>query len=313
MKMTPFFLWPDPKFSSSSFLSTASAGDVEKEFLNIYKGAEPVIFSSARASISAILELLHMGRADKVWCPPFSSHCVLETISRVATPGSDINECDAAIIYHQWGYIHKATIKPVCMEDAADSLLLPGNIHFPNGGKFQIVSLPKIYGCIGGGIVFCKEGTDANQLRKIRDTRKNHSWLQFFLKLSGRFSDTALTYWNGTEAGGGRPASPVCCDILRKIERTDKLVQDLREKSDLLRSIAPGWLQFPSDRLPCAVPVEWDKVRVLPLQIKGRIISLRHFNREQDQQTDTLVKVFPLPVHKDFSLADIEVLKKEME
>lgn len=312
MKKNRFFLWPHPQFSYASLFSFASVNDVENAFQEMYTGAVPVVFSSARASISAILELLHMGRASHIWCPPYSSHCVLEAVSRIATPSSDFAGSMSALVYHQWGYIHTARGKEVCIEDAADSFLLPGNIQFPNNGKFQIVSLPKIYGCIGGGVVFCKEGEDAEQLRKIRDTRKSHTGIQFCLKLSGSFSGTALAYWNGAEAGGGRPAASVCREILKGMESTDKLIRDRKDKLDLLRGLAPEWLSFPPDRLPSAVPVERHHMKATQLQMRGRVISQRHFNKNFNENSASLVRVFPIPIHQDFSLLDIEVLKKEI-
>ena len=312
MKKNSFFLWPDPQFSFYSFFSFASTGDVETAFLRMYPGATPVIFSSARASISAILELLQMSRSDKVWCPPFSSHCVLETVSRVATPSSVLDESRSAIIYHQWGYVHTITGKDICIEDSADSFLLPGNIRFPNDGKFQIVSLPKIFGCAGGGVVFCKDALDAERLRLIRDGRKGHSWLQFLLKLSGNFSATALQYWGSAEAGGGRPTVLVCRDILRGLERTEKLIRDRQDKLSLLLGKAPGWLKFSDDRLPCAVPVELPKANDRQLIVNGHTISPRHFNVGQNANDANFVKVIPIPIHQDFSLSDIESLLKEI-
>jgi len=312
MRKNSFFLWPDPHFSLYSSFSFASTGDVEAAFVAMYPGAIPVIFSSARASISAILELLQTGRADKVWCPPFSSHCVLESVSRVATPSTILEECRSAIVYHQWGYIHAMTGKDICIEDSADSFLLPGNIRFPNNGKFQIVSLPKIYGCAGGGVVFCKDAHDAEKLRLIRDGRNSHSWLQFFLKLAGNFSRAAIQYWGGAEAGGGRPTAPVCKDILRGLERTEKLIRDRQEKLSLLRSNAPGWLQFSDDRLPCAVPVELSKANDRQLTMNGHTISPRHFNVGQNANNANFVKVLPIPIHQDFSLSDIESFLKEI-
>lgn len=313
MKKTPFFLWPDTHISSGSFLSTASADDVEKELGKIYTGAVPVVFSSARASISAILEQAHLNRADGVWCQPFSSHCVLEAISRIATPVSDLAKSSAAIIYHQWGFIHTVNDKTLCIEDSADSLLLPGNICFPNGGSFQVVSLPKIYGCAGGGIAFCKNPKDAEQLCKIRDTRKSHSWFQFFLKLSAKYSETADVYWNGAEALGGKPVAPVCSEILKGFEKTPLLINNLQTKLDILRNIAPDWLRFPTDRLPCAVPIEISRLKTKNIYIRGLEIIPRHFNKTQNTRSENMIKVLPVPIHRDINIADIEAFKNIIE
>lgn len=300
MKKNSFFLWPDTSFSFGSFFSSVSVTDLESEFREMFTGATPVIFSSARASLSAILLLQQMGRADKIWCPPFSSHCVLEAVSRVATPSVSLNESRSALIYHQWGFVHHANGKEVCIEDSADSFLLPGEVQFPNNGKFQVVSLPKIYGCTGGGLVFCKEPADAEKLRTIRDERKSHSVLQLLLKLSG--STAALTYWGGAEAGEGRPTAAVCKEVSHKIKHTDRLLADRKEKVELVRNISPGWLQFSNERMPCAIPVEMERVKNTSFELSGYTITPRHFNPHQDIPGDKLIKVFPVPVHQDIDL-----------
>jgi putative PLP-dependent aminotransferase (TIGR04422 family) len=300
MKKNSFFLWPDTSFSFGSFFSSVSVTDLESEFHEMFTEATPVIFSSARASLSAILLLQQMGRADKIWCPPFSSHCVLEAVARVATPSISLDESRSVLIYHQWGFVHNTNGKEVCIEDSADSFLIPGEIQFPNNGKFQVVSLPKIYGCAGGGIVFCKEADDAEKLRSIRDERKSHAVLQLLLKLSGNAA--ALQYWGGVEAGEGKPTAAVCKEISNKIKHTDRLLADRKEKIELVRNISPGWLQFSTDRMPCAIPVELERVKTASLEIGGYTITPRHFNPLQDISVEKLIKVFPVPVHQDIDL-----------
>lgn len=310
MSNNPHFLWPDAQITLSSFNFFTAVSEVELALQGMYPGVEPVLFSSARAGISAVLELLPVGRADGVWCAPYSSHCVLEAVSRTATPSSLIEQCNTAIIYHQWGFIHHVSGAGIVIEDSADSLLMPGQILFPNNGAFQLVSLPKIYGCGGGGVVFCKGRAEAEKLRTIRDNRLVSTSTQFLLKWAAGFSRLALEYWGGAESAAGKPASVICSGILQSLKKTAVLVREKQEKLAMVKPYAPAWLKFPEDRLPCAVPVEFEKYCGPALPFTKRRITALHFNASQNANDSRQVKVWPIPIHQGISVQELECVLK---
>lgn len=292
-------------------LRNISMEQVEAALARIYPGTHPVLFSSARAALSAALESLGLRRPDLVWCPPFSSHCVLEAVARVGTSTPTAQSSPAvAIVFHQWGYAHSWSGGGWIIEDAADSLIQPGTMNFPNNGGFQIVSLPKVLGCAAGGVVFCRAGEDAERLRRLRDARPGRGWLQFLLRIAVTYSGAALRYWQGVEAGNGRLPGLACADILLTLERIEAIVEDRREKLTLARQLAPSWLRVPEDRLPCVVPLEYSDTVVKQLRLAGMSADPRHFNRGQDATQPDLVKILPLPIHQQVSFEALHQVMK---
>ena len=55
------------------------------------------------------------------------------------------------------------------MKDCADSLYPIGGIVCSNGSRFEVWSLPKIIGTPFGGVMWCRNETEADVLRKERD------------------------------------------------------------------------------------------------------------------------------------------------
>lgn len=309
--MTTPFLWPEGRLHRGALLRSAGMEQVEAALAQTYPGTHPVLFSSARAALSAALESLGLRRSDLIWCPPFSSHCVLEAVARVGTPTPTAQSYHAAaIVFHQWGYTHSWSGGGWIIEDAADSLIPPGTMNFPNDGAFQIVSLPKVFSCAAGGAAFCRAGEDAERLRRLRDARPGRGWLQFLLRMAMTHSGAALRYWQGVEAGNGRLPGLACADILFALERIEAIVEDRREKLILARQLAPSWLRVPEDRLPCVMPLEHSGTAAKQLRLAGMSTDPRHFNRGQDATQPDLVKVLPLPIHQQISF---EVLHQIVE
>lgn len=275
---------------------------VEEVLAQIYPGTYPVVFSSARAALSAVLENLGLSRPDHIWCPPFSSHCMLEAVARVGTPTpTSQSRPAAAIVFHQWGYAHNWRGGGRVIEDAADSLMPPGPMDFPNDGNFQIVSLPKVFACASGGVVFCRAGEDAERLRRLRDARPGRGWLQFLLRAAAANSGTALRYWRGAEAENGRLPGLACADILLALERIEAVVKDRRDKLTLVSHLVPSWVRIAEGRLPCVVPLDCSDATAQRLRLVGMAMDPRHFNRGQDATHPDLVKVLPLPIHQQVS------------
>ena len=211
--MNDFFLWPDPDPLAPSDIvgPRCSSESVESQLRDLYPCAEPVLFSSARAGLSAALLAMGLGRPDMCWTPPFSSHCVLEAVALACTPAPvEVDALRAALVYHQWGYVAGSPFGPDVrlIEDAVDSLLLPGRSPFALGGECVLWSLPKVLRVQGGGVVFCRSADLAGKLRAVR-ARRTHSWLHACLRLKAKSSPLAARYWNGAEAMQGELPAPM--------------------------------------------------------------------------------------------------------
>ncbi len=312
------FLWPEPARLELADLAgdRCSSASVEDQLRCLF-GAEAVLFSSARSGLTAALEVMAVSRSELVWVPKFSSHCVLEAIARVGTPTPAVTG-DASprvgLIYHQWGYVsrHGFDARVQIIEDAVDSLLIPGRSPFASDGRFVLWSLPKALATIGGGVVFCHRNEDASALRTIRE-RRSESYIQAWLRWRAKKSDIASVYWNGGEAIQGGLVRPLRRQVSRKLMILETLVDG---RLQLLRSIAPSLaLMFErSGRLPSnlamKIPSQWERTWGSGGQATA---GLRFFNIGRSVPQSHWVQVAPLPVHIDVSRAMLDHLLKKTD
>ena len=312
------FLWPEGSYRVRSLrrIASATAGDIERALNAMFPGSgHPVAVSSGRAGLAMILQIVGLRRPDLVQVPAYASHCVLEAVSRLATPlPAGIRMRHAArIIYHQWGYVQQYPETDVpTIEDACDTLCEPGAPLFPLRGRFEIWSLPKILGCSSGGIVWCRDSADADMLRKVRETRRGGAWIQWLLRVFGKASPALAEYWAGREAACGALAAPGAADLLASMECWTRLYAERQKRLALLDPYVPAWLPRSVMRMPCVVPLEFplpeDRLRQI-----GIDAGVRHFERRLSDGATKLVPVVPLPIHQDVSDAVFEQVLSILE
>jgi|SaaInlStandDraft_7_1057024.scaffolds.fasta_scaffold10775_4 putative PLP-dependent aminotransferase (TIGR04422 family) len=303
------FLWPKSKtLSLGNFLQKTSANDVEMIIQKNWPNTFPVLFSSSRASLTAILQHLNLTRPDLVWCPPYSSHCLFDSIGRVATPITEpSNDVKAALIYHQWGFSCSHQCDPratTIIEDSVDTMFLPKADVFSGNGRFVLQSLPKVYGCIFGGVVFCRNYDDYLALINIRNKRGS-SLTQSFLRALPQKMRKAYLYWHGAESlQGGLPnfALSHVYSILKDLNKTtnDRL-ELLSEVSNDLADYAINSGRIPSN-LPLIVNHEIEQIYLSSDFISS---GLRHFNISRSAPNIKWKLVAPLPLHIDIRYKDL--------
>lgn len=302
--MKSLFLWPSPKnFQARHFFGRRiNMEDVEEQLRQIFPKAEPVLFSSARGGLSAILEHLGLTRPDLVWCPPYSSHCVFESIARVATPCTvNHSTVRAALIYHQWGHLVNGTFPDdtTIIEDAVDTLFCPGASPFAIGGRFALWSLPKTIASHCGGVVFCQSIDDAEQLRSIRALRNISATAQTILRVAGEHSPLAHLCWRGLEGSSGVLPS----FALRQIQSClNELPVEFEARQGRLALLNPySLVPFSSStRLPCCLPLPTELMPPDPLPSGHALIAgVRSFNIAAAAPAAEWQRVFPAPIHQD--------------
>lgn len=302
MLSSNYSIWPKPELSFKDFIFkfNISSSTIEEYFVSLYPNSNAVLMPSARSSISAILDLLSLSREDYVWVPPYASHCVLNAISFLATPNPVRSpENKVSLVFHQWGFIHLRQEKGVLIEDSVDSLIPKGGVIFPNDGRFELFSLPKIFSTIMGGIILCQDKKDASELRRIRSRRQELKTIHAIAKLFSQKSNTASIFWENAEALNGNIPYWALNNIFRKITKFDQIIIDRKEKiQTLISQETPIAKTLPLNRL----------ISCWPLPATGVADSsyIRHISSDDFEANQT--KVLPIPLHNNISINEIRKL-----
>jgi putative PLP-dependent aminotransferase (TIGR04422 family) len=300
-----YFLWPEAQYPSfKDIFRRTREGTIESVLQSYWPDTYPVLFSSARSGLTAILQHINLSRPDLVWCAPYSSHCVFESIARVATPITvESRKIRAAVIYHQWGFssTHKWPKKVTIIEDSVDTLFIPKTNIFSAGGSYVLQSLPKVYGCTSGGVVFCRNADDAKALKVIRKERGS-SRLQTVLRILSHKSSAAHLYWHGSESLQGSVSNIALSQILRKVNLLPNIVN---ERLDFLNKISPVLAKNSNDtgRIPSNIPIKIT-TKVKDVWCNNNIFSagLVNFNISRTVPNVEWKIVAPLPVHIDICI-----------
>jgi len=189
------YQWPIPKISAAfkdeynKFDNLIPKIDIIESYFEGLFANNVVLMPSGRACISAILKINKVSRADIVWAPKWSSHCVWNNITYFATP--TINFKDTPKVYlnvHKWGHIHR--LKSECfdknvdilIEDSVDSLIVNKNALLPNDGNYEVFSLTKIIGSYSGGLLLCKNKKDYVKAKELQYKNMRLGFDQSYLK-----------------------------------------------------------------------------------------------------------------------------------
>lgn len=296
------FLWPKGNacHALSQSARLVSTKRIEERLACLFPGSEPVLLSSARAALTLSLLVRGMQRQHRIGMFPYASHCVLEAVSRVATPVAGRESCEVPLVYHQWGYQQEFDLAPHAIEDCVDTLVRPGAPLFVGGGEFEIWSLPKIFGTTGGGVLWCRSLDTAEKVRSLRDSRTGAS-LQWMMRLLGRRSEHLHAWWHGGEGRSGKASALQTGEILQALERWPSFWMDRKAKRDALLALAPDWLPRSDDRLPCAVPVSVTEAMLPVPSSLGLLAGVRTFERVDGNGHRSLIKVLPIPIHHEVS------------
>jgi putative PLP-dependent aminotransferase (TIGR04422 family) len=149
--------------------------------------ASVLLMPSGRSAMSLILSLQGINRSDVIFAPKWSSHCVWDILGRYANPTIHLTDDVTAILsVHKWGRIEKLSqlyATPLIIEDSVDSLFLDSTSLFPNGGNYEILSLPKIIGAYSGGILIFKDRSHKERALKFIDANSNLKYSNYQAQL----------------------------------------------------------------------------------------------------------------------------------
>ncbi len=300
------FLWPHGRAwrAVAQAPRLTSATSIEDLLASMFQGGHPVLCSSGRVALVFALMGSGLSRADRVDVFPYASHCVLDAVSRVATPepGVSPSQDRPRIVFHQWGYVQELGLAANTIEDSADTLAVPGCRLFPGGGAFEIWSLPKILGTTGGGVLWCRSPDAAEQLRHLRDARGGRT-VQWLLRLLGARSPLLHAWWQGAEGISGAPSRLQTGEIMAALAEWPAIVADRQRKIEMVWLLALPWLPRSTERLPCVVPTLAGKGGERLASELGFAAGMRMMERVEQNGQRTLLKALPIPVHQDVSFA----------
>ena len=305
-----WFLWPDARFLRGGIgaLGTSTPDALETFLARRYGGrGYPVVVSSGRIGLVLALDALGVRRSDLVGLFPFASHCVIESVGRVGSPVSGGAAATTAnrVLYHQWGYVQERSALGAFLEDAVDTFCLPGAALFPAGGPFEVWSLAKLTGSLGGGVLWCRDQSAATEIRRRRDQRNAATTLRWMLRVFSSRWQSLVPLWYGAESAGGAPPSWGCGDILHGLQRWDDIAETRRERIAVVHRLLPSWLTIDSNRLPTVVPMVATEEQGEQLMALGFSAGFRHFERVTGSSRE-VVRMFPIPVHQDVPVSVLQ-------
>ena len=182
--------WPQKKENNlkKKTINKNQIYKIEKFFKVKYKSKFAVLMPSARASITLYLRFNKIGRSETVSIPKGSSSCLYTSIGSFSNISIADPKADVILINHKWGnqYFLKNRLKKIkhkIIEDSVDSLPSEEFIPFQNGGIIEIISLPKIIGCISGGIILTNSRKLFNYAKKMQNKNKKLGDLQYKRKM----------------------------------------------------------------------------------------------------------------------------------
>lgn len=232
-------------------------------------GCHAVLFPSARSGLSMILRLHRIGRMHTVHAPRWCSYCVWALIGRYANPTVGFDEPpDVLLPVHRWAQVSRlsrAARPPLVVEDSVDSLFVDGRSLFPNGGRYEVLSLPKIVASYCGGVVLTREAAAAEALRGTRSDGAGLAAHQSYLKYlwaagratrETRFQDWSSTDWNNTGFDENALAH-----IEARVRLYDEHAAVLRRRLDRALAARPGLAKHvdtSTGRLPPVIAIPLD-------------------------------------------------------
>jgi|APSaa5957512535_1039671.scaffolds.fasta_scaffold01993_5 putative PLP-dependent aminotransferase (TIGR04422 family) len=305
-----FFLWPkNNKFISfkNSFRNIKS-NDVEKLLLSYFPSGYPILFSNGRSAILSCLIYKKLKKNDFVRVFPYASHCVLDTISRISFPLSeDITKEDfkLSINYHQWGFDKKMNNTNCLLEDSVDSLYIKKAKLFSQNGEFEIWSLPKILGTLSGGVLWCKNKDDCDNILRIRDKNKKNMY-DWLIKIFNLNQNSIEKIENSLYSFKNKLSRFEISEIYNCILKWEDFVEDRLKKIDHITNNINldeiyTKLEF-NERLPCAIPIKGFDIEEKQLFKFGIETGFRMFDINLKSLDRNFKKTIPLPIHHQVSL-----------
>jgi putative PLP-dependent aminotransferase (TIGR04422 family) len=276
---------------------------MEREIESFFEsrlGHHAVVMPSARAALSLILKTHGFARSHVIFAPLWTSHCVWDVLGRYSNPTVGFDPApDGFLAVHKWGYVHRFENTPrgLIIEDSVDSLVASGDSLFPNGGLYELFSLPKIMGTFCGGIVLTRRRALAARLRSHRqNVAASFAARQTDLKYACvRSNGTRGTEWQCVEYLNTRLDPNGLEHVLQCIGNYDINAKTIQRRLESVVKTAPRLArQLDPRRLPPVLPVA---VRSRPRRAANSSIMIRRFDFSRRIDLPRYEPAYLLPLH----------------
>jgi len=283
------------------------------------------IFPSGRQCITFALETVGLNRKSRVALPEWSSHCVISSIGKIATPipfNEVINnnlKVDAILFYEQWGWPISKIIrsrllemfdKPIIFLDRVDSADIDNENRtkfYPDLIQIDIISLSKLLGLKGGGLAKLN-GNYLTFKTDLLDTEISN-----FIWSSNISKDFPLKFIY-LHMNDLKVLHPELINWLDKNDLVEVLNIECRDRRNNLSKFInsnlnlnwPKWMfdAFKEDASPGIVPLFRNKPLNLLMQVRNLILkkfsvetSVYHFNWSGNPFIPEYEPVLAFPIH----------------
>ncbi len=152
-------------------IKLSSSEEIESCLQSIFTVGHPVILSSGRVAVTYALKSSFVGEVVGLF--PYASQCLVSSVIKAGlTPVTPLNFSTIDVSYNQWGRFNNNLVSPPIIEDSVDSFYPANAKILRSGAKYELWSLSKIFGLNYGAVLWCKNKTDADKIKRFRNSKK---------------------------------------------------------------------------------------------------------------------------------------------
>jgi putative PLP-dependent aminotransferase (TIGR04422 family) len=297
--------WPIPQNIVSKIQTFSKNDDAPKaieEFFELIMQKPVLLFPSARSAISFILKFENINRMHSAFAPKWSSHCVWNVLSKYTNPTFHTSPCaDVSVIVHKWGHqFTKSRDTGIVIEDSVDSIIIDPKALFPNHGKYEVFSLPKIIASYAGGLLVVKDNLTKDKLKSFKEKLQSTNYEKIAkLKRESAIDPSKNIVWSAMELENYQLTKNCLLNILANLTTYLLNAEICHSRMSFLNKHSTNLITNKAQdagRLPCNA--------IFPLSKSTKKLPQYHFNTSFKYDTDQFTKVATLPLH--FQIGDEE-------
>lgn len=290
MKLSSDYQWPylqnySVKYNSTSLKFRSDLLDQIETFFSKKYNTQALLFPSGRSALTAIMHFQKINRSDVVFTSKWSSKCVFDVIGNCSNPTVIMSkEVSRFLAIHKWGKIYridKSVLDPrFIIEDSVDSFIRNERGLFPNGGSFELLSLPKLIGGYCGGVILTKDNTFWEFAKSLQGQKMDLALFQSRLKQGKKIENASFIHWAENELQNFSLTEEdllVIQDQLGSWEDGQKII--LKRLAELQEKVSPeDFIHDTDKRLGPVLPL--DLTRYSLENLEG--VMIRNFSSEPD-------------------------------